>query len=56
MVRKTKSLVGKNRYERAYDALQEVMREEDEVSVTFVCKGERKTPVATRVSLPARSP
>jgi hypothetical protein len=53
MVRKTKSLVGKSRYERAYDALQEVMREEDEVTVTFVCKGERKAPVATRVSFRA---
>lgn len=48
--RKTKSLVTKDRYERAYDALREVLASEQTVDVTLECRGERKTPIATRFS------
>jgi hypothetical protein len=48
--RKTKSLVGENRYERAYDALREVRAAERPVEVTVDCRGKRKTPIATRFS------
>jgi hypothetical protein len=48
--RKTKSLVGQSRYERAYDALREVRAAERPVRVTVECRGERKTPIATRFS------
>jgi hypothetical protein len=50
IARKTKSLVGQDRYERAYDALREVLAAEQPVEVTLECRGERKTPIATRFS------
>jgi hypothetical protein len=48
--RKTKSTFGQNRYERAYEALREVRAAERTVNVTVECRGERKTPIATRFS------
>ena len=48
--RKAKSLVGQSRYERAYDALRDLMHDERPVEVTFTCKGDRRTPIATRFS------
>jgi hypothetical protein len=48
--RKTKSLVGRDRYETAYDALRELQRDDQPVEVTAVCRGKRKTPIATRFS------
>ena len=48
--RKTKGVFGKNRYERAYEALQDVMEDEEPIEVTLLCQGERKTPIATRFS------
>jgi len=50
IARKTKTLVGQDRYERAYDALREVLASERPVEVTVECRGERKTPIATRFS------
>jgi hypothetical protein len=50
VVRKTKSLVGQNRYERAYEALQVVRDDKRPVEVSFECRGERKTPIASRFS------
>lgn len=48
--RKAKSLVGQSRYERAYDALQDVMEDDRRVEATFTCRGERRTPIATRIA------
>ena len=50
VARKTKSLVGQNRYERAYDALVEQRSHQRPVEVTMVCRGDHKTPTATRIS------
>ena len=50
VARKTKSLVGQNRYERAYEALRDVMDDGRPVEVTFECRGQRKTPIASRFS------
>jgi hypothetical protein len=50
IARKTKSVVGKDRYERAYDALRDVRAAQQPVEVTLECRGERKTPIATRFS------
>ena len=50
VARKTSGLVGKNRYERAYEALSEVKKDDRTVEVEFVCQGKRKTPTATRFS------
>jgi hypothetical protein len=50
VLRRTKSLVGQNRYERAYEALQSVKEDERPVKVTFECRGKRKTPIVSRFS------
>jgi hypothetical protein len=50
VARRTKSLVGQSRYERAYEALQDVREDERPIEVTFACRGERKTPIVTRFS------
>ena len=50
IARKTKSILGKDRYESAYEALRAVQEDERPIEVTIECRGERKTPIATRFS------
>ena len=50
IARKTKSTFGQDRYEKAYETLREVLAAERPVDVTVECRGERKTPIATRLS------
>ena len=50
IARKTKGVFGKNRYESAYEALQDLKEDGEPIDVTLVCQGQRKTPIATRVS------